>query len=100
MAAEDRNTPTEFGGGPGLPQRLPDGTSKGLRPGEEARVLRQIGNRDVDPGANPVVGRGADSGLTEREKALYAEDIRRTRVRAEEQARLARDTNDYDKEVL
>lgn len=83
---------TEFGGGkPGRsgPQRLPDGSSKGLKVGESARVLRALGVRRsvADTGAGRPT---AQPGTLEYVQQLEAFN------RAQE---LSRRTNGYANEI-
>lgn len=53
MARDKRHT--EFGGGPGSPNRREDGLQKKLTPGERARMVRQELKRDMPSASTPRV---------------------------------------------
>lgn len=74
------NKHSEYGGGPGTPQRYPDGTPKPLTVAEEARVLRQVG----------IQSNGEDI-LSERD----GESVRRR----ERRRHLDRSTNGYGRDA-
>lgn len=92
---------TEYGGNPGgrpgrgtSPQRLPDGTSKGLRVGESARVLRQTGMHGSTLGAEGRTAAEALAGL-EPGTLEYAQELEKQAARK----KLEQDTNGYWREV-
>jgi hypothetical protein len=96
---EDRNTHTEFGGGPKSPQRYPDGSSKPLTVREEARVKRQVGIAGINPAEPDQVGEDLSGKSEEEIEARFAEDARRTAVRKANRERLSGRTNGYSDEV-
>lgn len=51
MVRDQRHT--EFGGGPGGPQRREDGSAKQLSVREQARIARQAGMRDLPSKTEP-----------------------------------------------
>lgn len=99
---------SEYGGGDGKPQRLPDGASIDLpgipsAVGERARIMRQVGMRDFDPGQEDAVGLAASglnpSAMSAAQRAAYEHDLEISKKRAAERAELSEKTNAYSEEV-
>lgn len=95
---------SEYGGGDGLVQRLPDGASLELpgiasEPGASAMLLRKAGMADFDPGSSDFVGLAlttADvSKMSFAEREAYEADVRESLRRAAERERLNAETNSY-----
>lgn len=98
---------SEYGGGDGMPQRLPDGTPgssldlPGIASasGVRARLMRTAGLNDFDPAREDLVGAAATglelSSMSEAQRAAYEADLRISVRRAEERKRLMEKTNGY-----
>lgn len=100
---------SEYGGGDGSPQRLPDGSAIPLQDlasgdavSERARVMRTVGMADFDVAASDLVGRaGAQVNLAMlslAEREAYLAEMEESRRRAAERAALAARTNGYSEE--
>ena len=97
---------TEYGGGSGQPQRLPDGASLPLedlasrsRVSERARLMRTAGIHDYDASRSDVVG-AADTALEPSQMSFaeaeaYEKDLALSKRRAAERVRLRERTNGY-----
>ena len=95
---------SEYGGGDGTPQRLPDGGSLDLpgiaaATGQRARLLRTAGLNDYNSGRKDLVG-AADTGLdlssmSDAQRAAYEADLQLSLERAAERERLRDKTNGY-----
>jgi hypothetical protein len=97
---------SEYGGGDGQPQRMPDGSSlplsdlaSGSRVSERARLMRSAGISDFDAGRNDLVGLAATglqpSEMNAAELAQYEKDLALSERRQDERTKLAEKSNDY-----
>ena len=95
---------SEYGGGDGVPQRLPDGASIDLpgiasAAGERAALMRKAGIHDFDPGREDMVGLALTArdvaNMSAAEREAYEADVRVSLARAEERERLNAATNGY-----
>lgn len=95
---------SEYGGGDGTVQRLPDGASLDLpgiasASGKRAALLRKAGMNDFDPASADLVGM-ASTGLrvenmTAAQREAYQADLAESVRRSQERARLNAATNGY-----
>jgi hypothetical protein len=95
---------SEYGGGDGTVQRLPDGASLDLpgiasAAGVRAQLMRTAGMADFDPASEDLVGLAATgldvSKMSAAQRAAYEIDLAVSARRAEERARLNARTNGY-----
>lgn len=98
---------SEYGGGDGDPQRLPDGASLDLpgiasATGVRARIMRQAGIADFDPARGDLVGAantGLDlSNLSAAQLEAYQKDLKLSVERAARRAEIDAKTNGYASE--
>jgi len=95
---------SEYGGGDGSPQLMPDGSFIDLSGvasgvGRRARLMRTAGLNDYDAGRTDVVGAAATAleigNMSAAQLAAYQKDMALSAARAEERARLNAQTNGY-----
>lgn len=95
---------SEYGGGDGTPQRLPDGEAIDLpgiasAAGVRARLMRSAGMADFDPARDDLVGLAATgldvSKLSVAAREAYGVDLAVSLGRMQERERLALETNGY-----
>lgn len=95
---------SEYGGGDGVVQRMPDGSSLDLpgiaaSAGDRAMLLRKAGMNDFDPAANDLVGLALTArdvaNMSSAEREAYEADLRESVRRAQERQRLMEETNGY-----
>lgn len=97
---------TEYGGGDGQPQRLPDGASlpledlaSGSRVSERARLMRTAGMADFDPARVDDVGLALSAldvnAMSDAQREAYLSDLELSRRRRAERAALEARTNGY-----
>ena len=98
---------SEYGGGDGVPQRLPDGSSLDLpgisdKAGARARLMRAAGIRDYDPGRVDAVGAANTAlsvgAMSAAQREAYEKDLELSNRRAEERAEMVQRTNGYSEE--